>query len=279
LEHDLGLITISATNDLPKGLEVLKRFSSDKWPKILAIAANKTALDVLEAYRQEMPKYIDRPVPFTLNSMYVKIAKSPNIEATVLWRDGAGKGTSAGKYLKPQVDGGQRVQKRFEKSLEYAGLMPKGYFAVPTKDCPVNQFGNVAPGLYVTILSYVRASMDSTQNRRVQKLSKMSTSTLIKQAVKGLRNIDKIKAKEERAKAKVSKYFTVMPGQSNLPIGIYERVNLFGGAIRRLFNYVSKVTYRKRFPFETIGSRKASEVFPAKLARAIEKVIASGNPE
>jgi hypothetical protein len=273
------MFTVKVDSDLPLALEKLKGISADKWPSILAYAANQTGYYVVNKYKQQMPSFIDRPIPFTVNSIYLKPAKVDKVEATVQWREFAGTGTSGGKYLRPIVEGGGRRLKKFEKALQNAGLMPRGMLAVPTKDAPVDAYGNVPGALYTKILSYLRANPDGMQNRSVQKLKRMKLKNLVKGVAKATFNYEKLKAKEDRAKKKAAKYFTVIAGRGNpLPPGIYERVNLFGGAIRRLFNFVSETTYHATFPFERIGREAAQAKFPEKLDEAIARSLKGTTP-
>lgn len=274
------MIEIQVNSEIAKALDMLKGVAKDKWPSILAYATNQTGYYVLNKYKQQMPSFIDRPIPFTVNSIYLKPANKTRVEASIQWREFAGSGTSGGKYLRPIVEGGARRLKKFEKALQGAGLMPRGMVAVPTKDAPLDQYGNVPGALYTKILSYLRANPDGLQNRSVQKLKRMKTKNLFKGIAKTALNYQKVQAAEEKKKKKNAKYFTVISGRGNpLPPGIYERVNLFGGAIRRLFNFVTETSYHVTFPFERIGREAAQAKFPEKLGEAIERSLKGTTPK
>lgn len=275
------MVDLKIDSQLPDALKKLEGISQDKWPSILSYAANQTGYYVVNKYKQQMPSFIDRPVPFTVSSLYLKPAKPSNLAATVQWRDFADKGTSAGKYLKPEVEGGTRPQKKFERALSFAGILPGGWFAIPTKDAPIDSYGNVPASLYNQILSYLRANPDSMQNRRVEKLRSQGFTKFVKGAAKAALNYEKMKKAEDRKRAKQMKFFAVSPdGNNPLPPGIYERVNLFGGAIRRLFNFVSKPPqYKATFPFDKIGTDAANQKFPEKLQEAIQRSMQGSKPE
>lgn len=263
-----------------QAIDKLNAVAADKWPDILQEATNETAFYVLNKFKQQMPNYIDRPTPFTLNSMFVKKANVNNIDASVQWKDWTGSGSiPAGKYLTPEVYGGARKQKRFEKALQNAALMPAGYVAVPTKDAPIDNYGNV-PGGYITqILSYLKANPDFTQNRQVAKLKKISTGSLLKGIGKAAFNRQALAEKEAKARSRLRKFFAVISGRNGnpLPSGIYERVNMtLGSAIKRVFDFVPVATYKVTFPFYDIGTSAANDKFPSKLNEAIAKRLGAG---
>lgn len=272
------MFKINVESQLPKALEKLKAVDKAAWPGILAEASNETGFYVLAKFKQQLPQYIDRPTPFTLNSMFVKKASRSNPDASVQWKDWTGSGSvPAGKYLQPEVHGGPRRPKRFERALQASGLMPQGYVAVPTKDAPRDAYGNVPGGFITQVLSYLKANPDFMQNRQVNRLKKMGTGKLLKGVFKTATNYEKVKAREERARKKKPKFFSSIQGQNNnpLPSGVYERVDMaMGSAIRRIFSYVPVATYRVSIPFYDIGKQAADKKFPEKLDQAIQKSLA-----
>ena len=84
-------------------------------------------------------------------------------QATVETKQGFGS-VPAGRFLSPQVDGGQRRKKSHELKL--------GDYTVPGKDITLNAYGNILGSTYVKILSQLRLSSDPSQNASNSKLSK-----------------------------------------------------------------------------------------------------------
>lgn len=248
-------IKIEVQQDLQKMSAQLAKLSESGIRSAVVEAANETGFYIQNKLKKEMPRYLDKPVPFTINSLFVFKAKATNVEASVEWREFAGKGTPAGRYLIPQVEGGTRKQKRFEKGLQAAGLMPTGYFVVPTKDAPIDGYGNVKGSFYARVLSFLRADQSGTQNRTTN-------------------------AKARNRRKSKSEYFSVIQGVGNnpLPSGVYERVRFaFGQGFRRIFSFVKTVRYDKRFPFYEIANTAARDKFPAKLKDAIDKRLNSSS--
>lgn len=260
------MFTLNAESELPKMFEQLKGIGPEKWPKILANAANQTAFYVLNGYQKDLPSFFHNPTPFTINSMFVQKATPSNLEASVQWKAPAS-GNSAGKYLQPEVTGGKRPLKGLETGLQRVGQMPSGYYAVPSTDIQLDSYGNVPGNLVRTILSYLEANTDAASARRVDKYAKQSTAKFLKGFGKAAMNADKVARREANQRSKKAKYFTVQPGESKLAPGVYERLSY--GVITQLFAFVRTVHYNATFPFEEVGARRANEKFPSKLTEAI----------
>lgn len=252
------MIKIDVNSELPKAMERLKAVESKQWPFILTQAINETAFAVLKDMREvQLPAHIDNPTRQTIQSMRVRKAKKSKdlnaIDAIVDWKSGLGlnPGASAGEYLRPLVEGGQRPQKRSEKALEYAGILPKGWVMVPTDDAGKDANGNVSGGVYNRILSYFKANPDSMQNTTKR-------------------------SKKKNVRRQNFHYFAAIKGQRGWkgPSGIYERATFaFGSALRLLFAFVPRATYKEQFDFYGLGKKKATQVFPAALNKYIDVAI------
>jgi hypothetical protein len=223
----------------------LTRIDKSKWPSIIKNAATETAFYVRNKVRQEMPKYIDRPKPFTLNSIYVNKGSASNPEATVEWRKPSG-GNSGGRYLRPEVEGGPRHVTGFEKKLIQLGAMPPGLRAVPTPAAPRDSYGNVPVSFLKKILTALQSP--GTVNKRGNT------------KVKGIKEGHTFFASAQRS--------------TTLRRGIYERRDsTFGDAVKRVFSFISGVNYKKTFPFYDIGRKASLDKFHAKLDEAITKAL------
>lgn len=154
---------------LHQNLDAVKReirdFSDRQVPFAMRLALNRTATDGKDRVRKEMERVFDRPTRFTLNSLFVRFAGRDQHEASVNIKEFAGKGTPAFKYLAPQIAGGGRRVKRFERALQAAGHLPRGMFTVPGSRAELNAHGNMNPGQITKVLSYLRASPDPMQDR------------------------------------------------------------------------------------------------------------------
>lgn len=57
-----------------------ERFSPRRLNAVMATALTRTAQDVREAVRQELPRVFDRPTPYTLNSLFVRPATAQRLQ-------------------------------------------------------------------------------------------------------------------------------------------------------------------------------------------------------
>lgn len=134
-----------------------------QWAFTTAVALTRTGAAVKDGEREDMSRSLDRPTQFTLNSLYLQRATPSAQFARVWFKDFAPKGTAAGKYLMPQVEGGTRSDKRFERSLQRAGYLSAGKQLAPGSGASRDQYGNVRRSIYTQLLSQLHASADATQ--------------------------------------------------------------------------------------------------------------------
>lgn len=226
----------------------------------VAVALTRTAKNVKDAEYEQMRKSFDRPTTYTLRSLYMKPATRAKLEARVWLKDeSAGSGTPASKYLLPQIEGGPRNVKRFEKALQAAGHMPHGYKAVPGRFAKLDRFGNVSFGQIIQILSQLNITLTAGHARNI--------------------STDPKKAARARRRAG-GQFFAVPTARGRLRPGIYQRRDFaFGSAAPRpVFIFVPRVTYRRRFPFAEVAQRVIAAEFPAHFARAWDDAIRTARP-
>lgn len=93
-------IQISVRADVKAFQRDLDNFARKQVPFATAQALNAVALKVRDAERDNMVKRLDRPTPFTLNSVAVQRATKTSLQATVFVKD------IAARYLEPYELGG-----------------------------------------------------------------------------------------------------------------------------------------------------------------------------
>ncbi|CBS89229.1 hypothetical protein [Azospirillum lipoferum] len=213
----------------------------------MVVALTKTAQIAKEDARAAMGSEFDRPTSYTLNSLYVKPATKADPVAVVGIREWGGKGTPATKYLTPQVYGGNRRPKRFEVALQQAGIMPAGMFAMPGEEAQMDSFGNMKRGQIVKILSHLRASRDTTQNR--------STSG------------------RNRGRRRMETYFAVPVGSDNpLPPGVYWRDK---ADPRPVLIFTKSPHYAPRYNLYDIVKESAKRNLLPEFRKALRKAVAT----
>lgn len=231
----------------------------DQLPFAMSLTLNWSIEEAKTGVQDEMRRVFDRPTDFTLNSPQTHWSTKRELVAWMTikdWGATAGgtveiqsntrvnKGTPAAAYLKPQIEGGSRGDKRMEMWLRQAGLLPPGWYVVPGREAPLDAYGNVPRSFIVRMLSDLRAfAADSGLNRKVGR----------------------------RKGTKSTNAFFVPRKGSHLKPGIYWR--LPNRTLVCVFHFVSGVQYIKRFDFYGTAERLAvaalKKNFPVAWARAL----------
>lgn len=209
-----------------------------------AKALTFTAERVRDAERQEMQRVFDRPTPFTLNSLYLRSATPGNLQARVWFKDLR----NGPHYLVPQVYGGERPLKRFEKFLQSSGWLPVGMYVVPGSRAALDRNGNIDKGELIRVLSALRAL---PQTGYLANRSQRSARR------KGKRLIN---------------YFVGRPNPQS-PDGIWQRVGLTG--LRPIYMFVSRPQYQKRFRFHEIATDTSNRWFDQLLEKELKRATNS----
>jgi hypothetical protein len=229
----------------------LQRLSSDQHPFAMSVALNATAFGVRQDLQADMRRVFDNPVKWTLGGVRYSKATKKALTATVFIAEDGGKGIAPAKYLLAQVEGGQRRPKRMERALQSKGLLPSGWYAVPSRDLALDANGNVKGGIVTRILSDLGAFGESgyTANR-VTKSKARNTGRRFKRS---------------------SGFFSVAPGGRGQP-GIYQ---ITPAGLRVVFIYVRSARYVQRFDLDALSERHALRRFPAEYEKAMNKALAT----
>lgn len=247
------MIAIKVTADISKVQQYFEKLRTDQVPFATALALTRTAQYVQGQLVSAMDQAFDRPTPYTKNALYIQPATKTRPVALIKVKDEAFKGNPAVRFLFPEISGGARNLKGFEKLLQRSGVMPNGWFAVPTSAAQLDAYGNVPGSTLNRILSQLQSARDSLANEN-----------------------SALRTRRNRTK-RAQRYFAVMPGteRGKLKPGIYERLGTaFGSGIRPIFIYTQKTpNYQPRYDFYGLAQRWATERFPIEAQSAIERAI------
>lgn len=257
-----------------QALAVLKRLGGGAMERAMAVALNRTAAQVKAAQVQAMKTSFDRPTKYTLNSLWIegaaasqqaagtralpingdpyntRLVRSRYLEAQVgLKDDSAGSGTPATKYLAPQIFGGPRNVKRFEKALQAAGAMPRGWVAIPAAGARLDAYGNLSKGQITQILSQVGVELTAGYNRGIAKTGRKRINAL---------------------KRAGGQFFVALPGKSKLHPGVYQR-EFIGRNITPVVIFARSASYRPRYDFEGVGMAVAQREIKTQALRAFKE--------
>lgn len=242
------MIEIKTTTNVEQLSRALRMLGQEQLPKALARASTLTAYKVRETLLEHLARDIDQPTQVTLKSLYVKAANPKNPNARVWFKDAFTSGIPADKYLQPQVQGGKRSHKRFEKALIARGILGSNEYAIPTKDI-LDAFGNVSGGLSLKVLSGLGAA---------------ETKAGVTANASGSRRSKK--------KGNARRYFVAKIANTK---GIWERKKTaFGNGIRPIFVFVAaEPAYKPRFDFFGIAQDTVQREYLTQFGKAIDDVV------
>lgn len=219
-------------------------------PKAHVEAAERTGSYVHKALRSEMEEVFDRPTAWALGGLRYRKPSMGKPLVSIWLEEFGGKGIPAADFLSPQIEGGQRKHKRFEKALIARGLMRSGMYAVPGAQAPIDAHGNVPASFIVRMLSDLQAFGE--QGYRANR--------------KGAR----------RGNRKSNYFFAGGIGRArHLKPGIYW--HLPNGMLGVVFLFVSKTAYQQRFDFYGVGERAYQRVAGRFMTEALERLMRSDN--
>ncbi|MDM7851848.1 hypothetical protein QUF18_12530 [Pseudochrobactrum kiredjianiae] len=228
----------------------LDRFERETIPKATITALNRTAAVGRLAVQDEMEAKLDRVTPFAKRGVAYEQASSskPSAAVIIAGKSWAKNSTPPANYLTPQFFGGQRNLKSFERQLISAGHMAKGLYAVPARDCPLDQYGNVRVALIVRILADLQI-MERTAGYN-RKRTEAST--------------------KRNARYKNARFFVPERG-SHLHPGVWQR-NPIDNSIKPMLLFVRMRSYTRTINFHETVQRVAEERFARYFAEAIGKL-------
>lgn len=208
--------------------------------RVVEQALDATAFDMREGLQKEMKQAFNNPTTFTLNSLKVTKTKNHNMEANVWLKE---PDRMSDHYLLPQIVGGPRKTKGFERALGDTKLYP-------AKGLKLNKAGNVTRGMYIKILSALGLA---EQNSGYQ--------------------ANRTKASAKRNKGKQQRYAYLYKGSGKLPPGIYQRVGKGSRNLKAVMleGHQDK-SVKPLFKFYTVSELIANERFPYHFNRLLAEV-------
>jgi hypothetical protein len=228
----------------------LRDFSDRRLATAAATTLTRTGRDVVAGVQDRMRTIFDRPTPYTLGGVGSTRATPQKLEVDVFLKDQQGErgGRAAAVFLRPQVSGGARKAKGFERLLQARGLMPQGWRAITGAGAKLDQYGNLDRSQLTAILSQLRVA---------------SKAKALGSGSKGI-------AAQRKAGGR---FFAVLPGRKGARPGIYQR-EFAGKSITPVLIFVPSAVYSAQFPFAQIASEIAQRSIGPQLQRAISESAA-----
>ena len=248
---------LNVTANFSEVQRALKRAASQV-PFALSTAMNKTAAKAQKAIKAEMPKVFDRPTPWVVNSLRIKYATKTKLEAELAYKD-RNSVESSRSMIEPHVFTGKRSYKAMESRLWRAGILPRGYNAVPGEAARLDAFGNMSKGQITQVLNvlgtYTEAGYNKANARTVGRLAKGNKKKSAYGFVYWVNPVGGTKAK-------------------HLQPGVYQRIQTaFGSSLKPVLIFVKQAQYRKRLDFFGIAEKVIAQEFPGEFNRAFDAAL------
>jgi hypothetical protein len=250
-------VKFSITTDAARLGRRIQQIERDQMPFALALTLTRTAQHAQAAEIHEMRDVFDRPTPYTLGSTRVRPARKNRLKASVEFKDFSVKATPPSSFLMPQVRGGARDLKRYERALFHAGILPPGMYAVPGAAARIDAWGNMERGQIIQILSYFQAfhEMGFRANTTAQGRARLARGS-----------------RRRYGQA----YFVIRPGDpTHLKPGIWLReIHGFGTRVRPILRFVTRAQYEaERFDFYYVAEKAVEKHAQSEFRRAYAEAM------
>lgn len=246
----LDIKSTVSTKEVEKMLGDLKH----KMPSAIARGLTETAKDVRLKVQSDLPRYIDRPTPWTKRSVIFFPAEKNDLRAAVAFKSESGRiarhqmgigAVTAATSMRMQIFGGKRPLKASEKTLLRAGITRSSRpYLIPGPGAKLDRYGNV-PGSFMNKVLYQGVARGSASYGYARPMSASASRRAQK------------------------KYFVkVLFGE---PQGIFER--MAGRQIRPVFFFSATAQYRERFPFYSLARRHSNAIIDQKVSDSINVIL------
>lgn len=164
--------------DLSSFNRYLNDVEHDRLPSIIRNALNDTARDAATDVKKEMDVVFDRPTPYAKRGVIYDKATRENLQAAVVVTGDRTKGgLPATAFLGPQIEGGLRSHKAFERQLIQRGHMLKSEVAVPARETPLDRYGNVTQGFLNRVMADLQIDYRGAGATRVRSDASLKRNT------------------------------------------------------------------------------------------------------
>lgn len=242
-----------------------------------AVALTKTAVDARSELVRALPSIIDRPVPYTLNSMYVKKASPSRMESEVGFKDNYSSGSAAESkhYLMALINGGPRRTKRFEGRLIMTGKLSRGEHLVPTKFADIDAFGNVSRGQITKILSQLKTAVVLGDNSNASDSKRSRAKRAVEEYFwSGGPGTTRTYVRVSRDKNGRVTSRRLVTAREHLRKGVWMvRRTAFGNSVKPIFFAVPRTRYRRQFDLAGIVDRVHKARFAPNFEAAFSNAI------
>lgn len=252
-----------------------------KVPEVARDMARRAMGPTLKAGREAvyaaMRRGFDRPTPYALNALRVEEpgAAGPLRGAVMVKgrQDVPGSAIPPQSFLRAEILGGARRWKRLEVALLRAGMLPRGWYAVPGAGARLDQYGNMSRGQVVQVMAFLQLFSVARGERRAGYRSNSSAASRAR-VERGTRyrfGVELFVSSPTQAYRRGGLAPGVWTRQVNATNSRGKSVTKAAGALaplRPVLLFVRSAKYRQRLDFFGELQRSTSAAFSVELDRA-----------
>lgn len=246
------MIEPSIRFDLTGFQRSLSTIERQQMPYAVALALTETAKGGRLEVQREMDRVFDRPTPYAKRGVVYDRATKQNLTAAVVVTGDRTKGgLPATAFLGPQIEGGLRSHKAFERQLIQRGLMDSRMVAVPATRAPLDRYGNMTQGFLNKVMADLQIDYRGAGATRVRS----------DQSLKRNKNYRK------------ARYFVPKKG-SHLYPGVYQR-NPSDNSIFPVILFIPSKGYKVRLHLQDVVARYVAANIHQNFELAFTRAVTS----
>lgn len=146
-------VVLNVSQDFYKLGDTLTAFERREFPFAAALALTRTAKQAQVDEKRAMQRAFKTPRPYTLNSAKIEPATKRKLEASVFLADRASRGVPAGRYLRAEIEGGNRTDKGSERKSKRQGIFAENNYLLPGPGADLDAFGDMRQGQLKRVLA------------------------------------------------------------------------------------------------------------------------------
>lgn len=257
-------VTIGVKTNVDQIAKSIGKLGDSQVPFATSLAMNRTGELARKTLVTTMKSVFDRPTPFVLNSTFVKNSTKNRLQITIGHKELNGKGRPSSAYLQAEIEGGIRKRRASEHALN-------NYY-VPSRNMPLDQYGNIPGGQIKKLLSELGLSENSsgfTSNR--------STNSAARQKRKGtFRDVFVMQPNNPRG-LKPGVYQRIYSATKTRYSALAGRNVAIQGptTLKPLLFFVSTPQYNKRYDFEGVIQRVWDAEYGRQFAAAMDYALST----
>jgi len=222
----------------------------NRMPSVIRNALNDTVKSGRLEVQKEMDRVFDRPTPYAKRGVIYDAATKETLRAAVVVTGDRTKGAlPATAFLGPQIEGGHRSHKAFERQLIQRGLMKPNEVAVPSREISLDRYGNMTQGFINRFMADLQIDYRGAGATRVRSDASVKRNKNYRSA----------------------RFFVPKRGSSLFP-GVWQR-DPSTKDIKPVVLFLRRESYRIRLKLRDVVERHANAEMPANFEKHFNRLI------